>query len=203
MVAFWWSSFNIGILTVALIFYSWFKFLKSKNLLIPKIDKYGGVESSSYRVSYSFWVFIGSVLGLYLVIFLNFVGILSMLSIIGNNLPFNRARFDIVYAHLLYPGFHVIVYTLGFFGSLALIVFSYYMAKWFNESVIKSITNFYKYDFPYVIIKAESGEVEGQLIDILDKYIITLSENGILKMIQWDKIEIMEIGQKNENKHCI
>jgi hypothetical protein len=85
-----------------------------------------------------------------------FIGILSELSIIDNNLSFNRARFDFIYTNLLYSGFHVIAYILGFMGSLTLIGISYYAAKLFNELVIGSITNFYKYDFPYLKRKTES-----------------------------------------------
>jgi hypothetical protein len=38
-----------------------------------------------------------------------------------------------------------------------------------TTSIMKSITNFYKCDFPYIKIKTESGEVKGQLKDIQNK----------------------------------
>lgn len=200
-VAFFYSCSNSGILIVLLIFISWCKYLRSKKLFIPEIGEYGEVKSSF--VYLSFWVFIGTVFGLYIAMFFYFTATLNHLSIIDNNLSFNRARFDLIYTHLLYPGVHVIAYILGFSVSLAFIVVSYFFAKWFNESVIRSITNFYKYDFPYVKIKTETGEIKGQFRGILDKYLVTLSENNILKIVQWDKIETMEISPKNKKEHYV
>lgn len=200
-VAFFYSCSNSGILIVLLIFISWCKYLGSKKLFIPKIGEYGEVKSSF--VYQSFWIFIGTVFGLYIAMFFYFTATLYNLSIIDNNLSFNRARFDLIYTHLLYPGVHVITYILGFSVSLVLIVVSYFFAKWFSESVIRSITNFYKYDFPYVKIKTETGEIKGQFRGILDKYLVTLSENNILKIVQWDKIETMEISPKNKKEHYI
>jgi len=190
------SCSNIGILIVLLIFISWCKYLRSKKLFIPKIGKYGEVKSSF--VYLSFWVFIGVVFGLYIAMFFYITATLNNLSVIDNNLSFNRARFDLVYTHLLSPRIHVIAYILGFSISIALMVASYFFAKWFNESVIRSITDFYKYDFPYVNIKTETGEIKGQFRGILDKYIVTLNENNTLKIVQWDKIETMEISPKNK-----
>ncbi|MGI5944575.1 MAG: hypothetical protein ACOX7X_07480, partial [Methanosarcina flavescens] len=201
VVAFFHSCSNMGILIVLLIFISWCRYLGSKKLFIPKIGEDGEVKSSFVYVS--FWVFIGVVLGLYIAMFLYFTATLYNLSIIDNNLSFNRERFDLVYKHLMYLGVHVIAYIMGFSISLALIVVSYFFAKWFNESVIRSITNFYKHDLPYVKIKTETGEIKGQFRGILDKYLVTLSENNILKIVQWDKIETMEISPKNKKENYI
>lgn len=203
IIALLYSFFNIGVFIILFVFILWCRYLVSNKLLIPKLDNYGKVEVSSYFVYPSFWFIIGIVFGLYLNIFFYLIGTLSELSIIDNNLSFNRTRFDLMYAYLLYPVVHVIVYMLGFLGSIALIVASCYITKRFSEKVIKSITNFYKYDFPYIKIKTESGEIKGQLRGILDKYLVTLSENNILKIAQWDKIETMEISQKNKKEDYI
>jgi len=197
------SCFNIAIFIMIFIFILWIKYLKSKKLLIPKIDKYGIVETSSRFVYLSFWVFIGIVFGLNLAIFFYLTGILYNLSIIDNNLSFNRARFDFIYTNLLYPGFHVIAYILGFLGSLTLIVISYYCAKLFNEEVTMSLINFYKYDFPYIKIKTEVGEVKGQLRDIRNKSLVTLINKRELKIVAWDKIQIMEASNPNKNEQFI
>ncbi|WP_410509898.1 hypothetical protein RSJ42_07150 [Methanosarcina hadiensis] len=201
VVALIYSCSNSGILIALLFFISWCKYLGSKRLFTPKISEYGEVETSF--VYQSFWVFIGTVFGLYIAMFVYFTATLYNLSIIDNNLSFNRVRFDLIYTHLLYPGVHVIAYMLGFSVGLVLIVASYFFAKWFNESVIRSITNLYKYDFPYVKIKTENGEVKGQFRGILDKYLVTLSENNILKIVRWDKIETMEIIPRNKKEPYI
>lgn len=202
-VAILYSFCNIGILIIIFIFRLWRKYLKSKKLLIPKINKYGTVEGSSCSVYELFWVFIGAVFGLYLNILFYLIGTLYLLSIIDNNLSFNRTQFDLIYPHLLYPEVHVIVYMIGFVASLTLIGISYYDAKQFKERIIMLLSDFYKYDFPYVKIKTESGEINGQLRGILDKYFVTLSENNNIKIVQWDKIVIMEAYQKNNNERYI
>jgi len=173
-------SFFISILFVILIFYLWYKFLKLKKLFIPKINKDGMVEISSWFVSPSFWVFIGIVFGLNIIIFL----------------------YD-QHTNVLYPGFDVIVYMLGFLVSFILIVRLYYFAKFFNDDVIRSILNVYKYGFPYIKIKTESGEVEGQLRDIINKSLVTLSDKNELKIVPWDKIQTMEASNPNKNGQLI
>ena len=200
MAAIFYSLFNIGIIIIVILFIIWWKFLNSKKLLIPKIDEDGAIESFSLIVYPSFWIFIGMVFGLYLTIILYFIGALLNLSILDNNLSFDRMEYDFAYAHLLYPEVHVFVYMFAFIISLTFILILYTTAKRFKEGVIRSITDFYKYDFPYVKIKTESGELKGQLRDILDKSLVTLSDNNILKIVQWDKIETMEISPKNKKE---
>lgn len=194
---------NIGIIIIVILFYKWLKFLNSKKLLIPKIDEHGTIEPSLFFVYPSFWIFIGMMFGLYLAIIFYLIPTLVRQSILDNNLSFDRVQFDLTCTQLLYPEVHIIVYIIGFLISLIFILIFYVTAKQFKESVIRSITDFYKYDFPYVKIKTESGEIQGQLRDILDKYLVTLSENNILKIVQWDKIEIMEITQKNKKEYYI
>ncbi|HEY5534890.1 MAG TPA: hypothetical protein VIL99_08165 [Ignavibacteria bacterium] len=58
------------------------------------------------------------------------------------------------------------------------------------------IADFYKYDFPEVKIITEHGEIKGQLRDIQNKSQVILIENGIMKTVPWNKIEIMEVGKK-------
>ncbi|MCC4767008.1 hypothetical protein FXW07_10365 [Methanosarcina sp. DH1] len=193
------SCFNITIVIFTLILILWIKYLYSKKLLIPKINKYGAVELSSLNVYSSFWFFIGIVFGLNLAIYAYFIATLHNISIIDNNFSLNRARFDILYTNLLYPEFHVIVYIVGFLVSFVLIVISYSVAKLYNDQVMKSITNFYKYDFPYIKIKTESGEIKGQLRDIRNNSLVTLSDKGELKIVAWDKIQIMEASNPNKN----
>ena len=203
VIAIIYSLLNIGIIISVILFFKWLKFLKSNKFLIPKIDEYGTIEPSSFIVYPSFWIFIGMVFGLYLTIILYFIGTLSQLSIIGDNHSFDRMEYDFAYAHLLHPEVHFIVYMFGFLISFFFILRLYVNAKQFKEAVISSITDFYKYDFPYVKIKTESGELNGQLRDILDKRLVTLSDNNILKIVQWDKIETMEISPKNKKEICI
>jgi len=140
---------------------------------------------------------------LYLAIILYFIGALLNLSILDNNHSFDRMKYDFACTQLLHPEVHLIVYMFGFLISLFFILIVYVTAKHFKEAVIRSIADFYKYDFPYAKIKTESGEIQGQLRDILDKYLVTLSDNDILKIVQWDKIETMEISPKNKKEPYI
>jgi hypothetical protein len=192
-------SFLISILVIIAIFYLWVMFTTLKRLCIVKRNKEEGlVEFSSLLVYPSYWAFIGFVIGLNITIFFYFIVILSNLSTIDNNFSFNETIFDLIYADLLYSEFYVSAYLLGLLylsgllASFILIFVIYYFAKNFKKRAVKSITNSYKHNFPYVKIKTESGEVEGQLQDIINKNLVTLNKNNELKIVPWDKIQIME-----------
>ena len=57
--------------------------------------------------------------------------------------------------------------------------------------------------FPYIKIKTGSGGVTGQLEDIKNKSLIALNEKNVLKIVPWDKIEILEASNINTNESII
>jgi len=66
-----------------------------------------------------------------------------------------------------------------------------------SSEINQLITKYFMYDFPEVKIITENGEVKGQLRDILNKSIVTVSEKDKIKAISWDKIEIIEASKKD------
>lgn len=71
------------------------------------------------------------------------------------------------------------------------------------ERIFGLITHLYEYKFPYVKITTGNGETEGRLKDICNKSMIALSEKDELKIIPWDKIEIMTAIQRNKDEQLI
>jgi hypothetical protein len=104
-------------------------------------------------------------------------------------------------ANVPYLLHHTIAHILGMMLNLILIWEMYQRSRNFSNNVIKSITDFYNCNFPYVKIKTGNGEIEGQLIDIVqNKSLVTLGDKNILKTAPWDKIETMEVSPITENE---
>ncbi|MCO5383201.1 MAG: hypothetical protein NHB15_14925 [Methanosarcina barkeri] len=127
-------------------------------------------------------------------------GSLIKYSIITDDFLFNWTTFVGIYESLKtnvpYLKYYAVIFFMGTGISFLYISMVYQSITWFSSEVKKLIANFYKYDFPEVKIITEYGEIKGQLRDIHNKSQVTLIENGIMKTVQWDKIEIMEVGKK-------
>ena len=95
------------------------------------------------------------------------------------------------------------MYVIGILANGILIVILYFITKVIAERIVGLITRLYEYEFPSVKIKTGNGETEGRLKDIRNKSLIALSEKGELKIIPWDKIEIMKAIQRNKNEQLI
>ena len=123
-------------------------------------------------------------------------------STLSDGFTLNWSMFSYIYENLKidvpYLEYYVFVFLLGALFTVFYMVPICQSISGFSSEVKKLITNFYKCDFPDVKIKTENGEIKGQLKDILNKSMVTLSEDNTLKMIQWDKIETIEICPRNE-----
>jgi hypothetical protein len=204
------SYFNISILIIFLLWVCWCCLLKSKKLAAPKITEHHSIKTSpdfpslkmsSKLVYLSYWAFLGIIIGINLVLYANTLGYLIKYSIITDDFSFNWITFVGIYESLKtsvpYLKYYMIVFFCGVYISFLYILVVYQSITLFSNRVKKMIANFYKHDFPEVKIITEYGEIKGKLRDIQNKSQVTLIENGIMKTVQWNKIEIMEVGKKN------
>lgn len=174
-----------------------------------------GKIALSAKICYSlYWLFGGIIFGTnFLLYFVDYALLLKHL-VIDDNYLFNWMSFTNIYSNFnnfitcIGPeikNIFFIILTVIFSALLSLLTLKILASqiKSLSNLLINSITEFYKPDFPYIIIKTESGEIKGQLIDIQNKYLISLYENNILKMVPWKKIEIIEVTLINKNEHTI
>lgn len=203
----YYSCLNVSVFAIILVFSLWRKFIKSRNFLEPKFAN-SSINAYSSHVYFSYWLFIGITFGVSITVYILSLGNLLLCSVIDNNSSFNRALFTDIHTNLepnlLYPVFHLTMYLLGFTGSALFICWLYCVSiKPFSDRVMELITRYYRCDFPYVKIKTESGEIEGLLKDIRNRSLVTLSENNVLRIVPWDKIETMEAIQRNKKEQLI
>ena len=202
------SYSNISILIIVVIWGCWCSLLKSKKLAAPKFTDHHSIKTSpdfpsinasSEFVYFSFWVFLGIIVGInFFIYYLTFANLIDF-SIIPKDFSFNWTAFVGIYDNLKtsvpYLNYYIFVFLMGAAISFVYITVVYQSITWFSSRVKQLIADFYKYDFPYVKIITENGEIKGQLRDIQNKSLVTLIENGIMKTVPWDKIEIMEVGK--------
>lgn len=132
-------------------------------------------------------------------------GSLLNCSLVSKDLSFDLIHLNNLYTtlktNLPYFWLHVIVHITEIILSLVLVWEMCQRGNNFSDSVIKSTTDFYNCKFPYIKIKTRNGEIEGQLMDIVqNESLVTLKDKNILKIVPWDKIETMEVSPiiKNE-----
>ncbi|HEX3012732.1 MAG TPA: hypothetical protein VHO92_00465 [Methanobacterium sp.] len=198
------SCLNISFLIIFLFGGWWINSNKSKSLLTPLLTKTGKISSSAYRVFLSYWGFIGITIGASAVVYLLVYSYLLTCSAIREDLSFDLVHLNNLYitlkTNVLYLLHHTIVHILGMMLNLILIWGMYQKSKDFSSSVIKSTTDFYNCNFPYIKIKTGNGEIEGQLIDLVqNKSLVTLRDKSTLKTVPWDKIETMEVSPITKN----
>lgn len=203
------SYLNISIIIILVIWEGWCRFLESKKLTSPKITEHYSIKTSpdfpSIKVSsdsvyFSFWIFLGSIVGIDIFIYYLTFYFLIMFSIIPNDFSFNWIIFvgicEKLKTSVPYLNYYIFVFFMGAAISFLHMTMVYQSITWFSSSVKQLIADFYKYEFPEVKIITEHGEIKGQLRDVQNKSQVTLIENGIMKTVSWDKIEIMEVGKK-------
>ncbi len=199
------SCLNVSFLIIFLFCGWWINSKKSRSLLTPLLTKTGTVNSSAYNVFLSYWGFIGITIGANILVYLLVYGSLLRCSIISENLSFDLIHLNNLYTTLktnvLYLSYHTIAHILGMMLSLVLIWEMYQKSRNFSNNVVNSVTDFYSCNFPYVKIKTGNGEIEGQLIDIVqNKSLVTLRDKNTLKTVPWDKIETMEVSPITKNE---
>lgn len=196
-VLFLFSYLHISILIIFVIWGGWYRFLRSKKFVAPKLTEYKLIKLSSMLVYWSFWVFLGAVIGIVIVLYLITVASFTRFSIITDDFAFNWITLVGVYESLKnnvsYFNFYMVVYCMGLFTTLLYSLDVNYSITTFSREVNGLIANSYRSDFPEVKIITEYGEVKGKLEDILNKHQVTLNENSTVKTMMWDKIEMMEI----------
>ncbi len=154
-------------------------------LVVPTLQliKDSRFKTSFYRDYLFYWFFVGALLALNLVIFFH-LGVQSKQEL--------SSKQELFFTSVL------IVYL-----DIALLIPMYITISKLQKDAIESITNYYQCRFPYIKIKTGSGGVTGQLEDIKNKSLIALNEKNVLKIVPWDKIEILEASNINTNESII
>lgn len=175
------SCLNISFSIIFLFGVWWIRSNKSRSLLTPLLTKTGKISSSAYLVYLSYWGFIGITIGANILAYLVLYGSLLKCSVIREYISFDLVHFNNLYitlkTNLIYPFFYSVAHVFGIMLSLVLILGMYQRSKDFSNSVIKSVTYYYNCNFPYLKIKTGNGEIEGQLIDMVqNKSLVTLRD---------------------------
>lgn len=194
------SCFNIIILLLFIVLILWKIFFSLLHFKILNL-----LKNNSTTRYFFIWISIGTVIGINIVIYFLLFSILRDYSIINGNLELNLGYFSNVYTNVIeniqFMNFHKWMYLFGGGSSLGLVFALYWDSLNLYNNDIKLIMNSYKSNFPHIKIKTGSGEVEGQLQDVQNKYLVALNEKNVLKIIPWNKIETMEVNNKTEQDH--
>lgn len=151
----------------------------------------------------SHWLLIGYLLGIYMLIYSLIPYYLQTYSI-EYLYDFSDHEYNYTYFFDIYnsmkinlPYFQYIeyIFALGLIYSVGCFLIAYSINRLLSYETIETITYFYQNSFPYIKIKTGNGEIEGQIKEIRNKSLITLSEKNVLTLVPWDKIEIMEAMQ--------
>ena len=155
----------------------------------------------------SYSAFIGIPVGLLLLLYTMLFSNLQESPLINGNFSFTSiylsGTIETLKTNVSYPEIHFLIHLFAFATCVFIIIDSYYNITNISNKVIKAITNFYICDFPDIKITTNHGETKGKLKDIKNKSFVTLSENNVLKTVKWNKIEIMEIKNRNKNEQFI
>lgn len=192
----------------------WCELLKSKNLGAPKIkinkptkpnfQGFPSLKFSSMMAYLSICVFLGAIIGINILLFIAFLGVLAKFGIIPSDFSLNFDTIVGIYTSLEKEvhnlNIFAVLYLLGAFINIMDFFAVYRNIKLFSNEVKRLFINFFKYDFPEVNIKTENNEVKGQLKDFTNKYLVTISEKNIIKIVSWNKIEVMEANKINLKK---
>ena len=186
------------------------KFNKSKNLNNSKLAEHGEIKISIYLLYFYSWLLIGIALGV------NINHYMVLLNFFNNVLAFYHFNFPVswswnslekaskfINSRVENLDFYFLFYSILAIINFFFICLSWYIGTEYSNSIVKLIKNSYKYDFPYIKIKTESGEVKGQLTDIQNKSLVTLSEKNVYGVVPWDKIEIMEVFNSSKNEYFV
>jgi len=186
------------------------RLINSRNIKNSKLAEDGKIKLSTFIVYIYSWLLIGIILGAninHYVVLIDFFR--NVLAIDHFNFPNSWSRDSLIKAckfinaRIQNLGLYVIFQMIvAVFSYVFILVFMYENSE-FSASIMKLTKNFYKCDFPYMKIKTESGEVKGQLSDIRNKSLVTLSEKNVFGVVPWDKIEIMEVYTPFKNEYFV
>lgn len=201
------SFLNLSFLVVIYFLSLWNVLLKLMHMLPIRIRETGYTTGKTLIVYESGWFFMGVIIGLNYIMYRLLFYYLSKFSIINDGFSFNLSYFTGIYtnlsSNLMYPEFHICMYIIGISANIILIFMLYYITKMITERIIELITHLYENKFPDVKITAGNGEIEGQLKDIRNKSLIALSGSNELKIIPWNKIEILNARLVKETEQFI
>lgn len=201
------TCLNISFFLLFFVCIWWNSSTTLKNFATPLLTKYGHVRLSAFFVYVSYWSFIGITLGAIVFQYFLFYGDLLLLSKFDDAFSLSAMSLNdlltLLDKHVPYFEYYVVIYVITFLFNVVLISGLYLSSSAFLENLIKSITSYYKCDFPYVKIKTECGDFEGQLSEIRNKSFLVINGKNVLNVIHWDKIGVMEVLQKNNSERYI
>lgn len=181
------TGVNIFNLIFLLCFFLLNRRIKSKNLTIPKLTTKLELEKKSKYVLYSYWGSAGIILGIHIMLVMILAYVFDIWYSEGMQMSLPDNWFLSLY-----------IYLLSIIESYLYINSAGSASQEIDNRAKQKIQDFYLPNFPYITIKTDLSEIEGQIIDITNSTLITLSQNGNLKLVPWDQIKMMEI--KNSDK---
>lgn len=199
------ASSNIFSVIVSLLISILMLFFISKRYNEPQF-KESFILTKWSRYFYHFYSFlIGILIGINFWILFFTIGALANFHSTNQSFSFSFTCFSDIWANLkiqiptVDAYFVILMYLLGIFISFRSIILLYQMIISFSINFKQRVTEFYIDKLPYILIKTEFGDLSGQVTDIQNKLLITLSEGGVLKAIPWEQIKIMEIKKPEKN----
>ena len=198
------STFNFFSLIVGMFIFIWLIFLEEKNYSLSRLTEKLYLTKWSIFVYYSYWFLAGIIIGVNLLIIFFTAVSFSYFSSITLSFSTIWIYLNSTFTNLITQmpaekGSDIIInYVIGFIFSFSSLLILYNKITIFQIKFKKQITDFYITKFPYVTIKIESGEVNGQLHNFENKSMLMLNGNNVLKAVPWDQIRTMEINNEEE-----
>lgn len=182
----------------------WILFLESKDYALPKLAKNKSITPWSIVIYYNYWVFLGAIIGIDIVIIFFTLYAIYFFGPDDKNFSISYISNTITNISMKIPTEKTIdiiaPYAYGLVASVGTLLINIHYIKIFPIFFKALIYEFYSLKFPYILIKSGSGKVSGQLYDFLDDDILMLNENKVLKAVPWSQIRTMEIKNKEEQK---
>jgi hypothetical protein len=177
------SSFlSLYALITCIFIICWIKLLKFKGYIDPKIKENLSITTLSTCVYYSYWLLEGALFSIdYIIIVLTFPAINELYSLHQNFslIPIDWGIF------LLFLLLATIIISIPTLFSL------FKHIKDFNNKVKNCINNYYRPYFPYLRLKTEYGDIEGQIEDLSNNSFLVLGEENERKAVPWNYIKTM------------
>lgn len=199
------ASFNVFSVIISLLISILMLFFISKHYNEPQYKENFILTKWSRFFYHSYSFLIGILIGINFWILYFTIGALANFHSINQSFSFSITCFSDIWTNLkiqiptIDVYFIILMYLLGIFISFRGIILLYQMIKSFSNNFKQKVTNFYIDKLPYILIKTECGDIHGQVTDIQNKSLITLSEDGVFKAVPWDQIKIMEVKKLEEN----
>lgn len=198
------ASFNIfsviisGIISILMLFFI------SKHYNEPQFKESFILTKWSRFFYHSYSFLIGVLIGINFWILVFTIGALANFHSVDQKFSFGFSCFIDIWTNLkiqipTYGAYLIILmYLLGIFISVRGIILLYQTITSFSFNFKKKVKDFYIDKLPYIRIKTEFGDFSGQLNDIQNKSLLTLSEGEVLKAVPWDQIKVIEIKKSED-----